>query len=267
MDKRIENIENQLKPILAELHRHHVYEKIKEIEDLQIFLEHHVYAVWDFMSLLKFLQVNLTCVTIPWTPTENPATRKFINEIVLGEESDLDYSGKPASHFEQYIDGMMGCNADTSEVYHLIDEIESGADIFEAIDDLMIDEGVKDFLKFTFNLIETGEVHKVAASFAFAREGIIPDMFTSLVKNLNNKFPGVLVKFIYYLERHIELDGDTHGPISLQMIMELCGDDDKKWQECLEVAKKSLQMRITLWNSISDCIDQRLEFLEKEMNT
>lgn len=261
MNKRIEYIESQLKPILSELHTHRVYEKIKEIEDLQIFLEHHVYAVWDFMSLLKYLQVNLTCVKIPWTPSENPATRKFINEIVVAEESDLDYSGKPASHFEQYIDGMMGCNADTSEIYHLIDEIESGTDIFEAIDDLMINEEVKDFLRYTFELIKTDEIHKVAASFAFAREGIIPDMFTSLVKNLNNKFPGVLVKFIYYLERHIELDGDTHGPISLKMIEELCGNDDKKWQECLDVAIQSLQMRINLWNSISDCIDDKQAYL------
>ncbi len=265
MDKRIENIENQLKPIISELHSHRVYEKIKEVEDLQIFLEHHVYAVWDFMSLLKYLQINLTCVKVPWTPTENPITRQFINEIVLAEESDVDYSGKPASHFEQYIDGMMGCNADTSEIYQLIDEIESGTDIFDAIDNLMISEEVKDFLRFTFSLIKTGEIHKVAASFAFAREGIIPDMFTSLVKNLNNKFPGVLVKFIYYLERHIELDGDTHGPISLHMIEELCGNDNKKWQECVEVAKQSLQMRINLWNSISDCIDQKQHFQEQEM--
>ena len=265
MDKRIQNIENQLKPILSDLHMHCVYEKIKDVEDLQIFLEHHVYAVWDFMSLLKYLQMKLTCITLPWTPTENPVTRKFINEIVLGEESDLDYAGKPASHFEQYIDGMMGCNADTSEVYHLIDEIEAGTDIFKAIDDLMIEEKVKDFLRFTFELIKADEVHKVAAAFAFAREGIIPDMFTSLVKNLNEKFPGVLVKFIYYLERHIELDGDTHGPISMQMIVELCGNDEQKWLDCLEVAEQSLKMRIKLWDSISECIDQKNYFLENEL--
>lgn len=264
MNYRLKDIENRLEPILLELHDHPMYKKIKEIEDLQIFLEHHVYAVWDFMSLLKYLQTNLTCVKVPWTPTENPVTRKFINEIVLGEESDIDYSGKPASHFEQYIDGMMGCSADTSEIYHLIDQIELGTDIFEAIDDLTISDEVKDFLRFTFELIETDEIHKIAASFAFAREGIIPNMFTSLVKNLNEKFPGVLVKFIYYLERHIELDGDTHGPISMQMIEELCGNDEKKWRDCLQIAEQSLQMRIKLWNVISDCIDKRNYHLNQE---
>ncbi len=265
VNNTIENIQNQLKPLLLEVNAHPVYEKIKEIEDLQIFLEHHVYAVWDFMSLLKYLQVNLTCITIPWTPTDNPVTRQFINEIVLAEESDIDYSGKPASHFEQYIDGMMGCNADTSEVYHLIDEIEAGTDVFEAIDDLMIADEVKAFLRFTFELIQTNELHKVAASFAFAREGIIPDMFTSIVKNLNKEFPGVLVKFIYYLERHIELDGDSHGPIAMHMIEELCGNDDQKWNDCLEVAEQSLKMRMKLWDAISDCIDQKESFNENEM--
>ena len=122
MDEKIAQIKSELQPILEKLHKHPVYEKIKDVEDLQIFLEHHVFAVWDFMSLLKYLQVNLTCVNIPWTPKDNPATSQLINEIVLGEESDIDFAGKPASHFDQYIDGMMGCNADTSEIYHLIEE-------------------------------------------------------------------------------------------------------------------------------------------------
>lgn len=267
MDKRISHIQTELKPILNELQAHPVYEKIKDVEDLQIFLEHHVFAVWDFMSLLKYLQINLTCVKIPWTPTGNPITRQLINEIVVSEESDIDYAGKPSSHFEQYIDGMMGCNADTSEVYHLIDEIEEGTDVFEAIEGLMVTDPVKDFIRFTFELIETGQLHKVAASFAFAREDIIPDMFNSLVKDLNVHFPGALVKFIYYLERHIELDGDTHGPLSMQMIQELCEEDDQKWADCLDVAKQSLTLRIKLWDSISECIDSKKAFLENEMNS
>ena len=258
----IESIKNALDPTLKELHKHPVYYKIKDIEDLQIFLEHHVYAVWDFMSLLKFLQIKLTCVNVPWTPSDSPIARRLINEIVMGEESDLDYAGNPASHFEQYIDGMMGCNADTSEVYNLVDEIEAGTDVFEAIDMLMTPDAVKEFLSYTFKLIETGEVHKVASSFAFAREDIIPDMFTSLVKDLNEHFPGALVKFIYYLERHIELDSDTHGPLAMQMITELCGDDEQKWKDCLKVAEESLQLRIKLWDSISTCIDRKEAYLE-----
>lgn len=266
MDARIANIKNELKPILARLHTHSVYDKIEDVEDLQIFLEHHVFAVWDFMSLLKYLQLNLTCVSIPWTPTENPITRQLINEIVLSEESDIDYSGRPASHFEQYIDGMMGCNADTSEVYHLVDEIDEGTDVFEAIESLMVTDAIKDFIRFTFELIETKQLHKVAASFAFAREDIIPEMFNSIVNDLNKNFPGALVKFIYYLERHIELDGDSHGPLSMQMIQELCGEDNNKWNEVLEVAIEALELRIRLWDSISECIDKKRLFLEKEKN-
>lgn len=264
MDEKIAQIKSELQPILEKLHKHPVYEKIKDVEDLQIFLEHHVFAVWDFMSLLKYLQVNLTCVNIPWTPKDNPATSQLINEIVLGEESDIDFAGKPASHFDQYIDGMMGCNADTSEIYHLIEEIEDGTGIFDALDELMVRDEVKDFVRHTFELIKSDEIHKVAASFAFAREDIIPDMFNSLVKDLNHHFPGALVKFIYYLERHIEVDGDTHGPLSMQMIKELCGKDEKKWRDCLEVAKESLQLRIKLWDSICICIDYKKEFMENQ---
>lgn len=258
---QINRINQSLEPILKDLHQHPVYTKIKDVEDLQIFLEHHVFAVWDFMSLLKFLQAELTCVKVPWTPTDSPVARRLINEIVMGEESDVDFAGQPASHFEQYIDGMMGCNADTSEVYQLVDAIEEGVDVFDAIDELMTPEAVKNFLRFTFETIQTGETHKVAAAFAFGREDVIPDMFDALVKDLNEHFPGALVKFIYYLERHIELDSDTHGPLAMQMITELCGEDQQKWNDCLEVAEQSLQQRIALWDSIAECIDRKYAFL------
>ena len=59
-----------------------------------------------------------------------------------------------------------------------------------------------------------------------------------------------LIKFIYYLERHIELDGGEHGPLALQLISDLCGDDDQKWSEVESTAVNSLIARKKLWDSI-----------------
>jgi hypothetical protein len=80
--------------------------KVKSIEDLHCFLENHVYAVWDFMSLLKALQSKLTCTTTLWFATTNPQTRYLINEIVVAEESDLTIDGQRSSHYEMYIEAM-----------------------------------------------------------------------------------------------------------------------------------------------------------------
>ena len=122
--------------------------------------------------------------------------------------------------------------------------------IRETINGFNIHTDIKSFLNFTFDIIESGEAHKIASAFTFGRENVIPDMFIGLVKGLNEKNSDIANKFVYYLERHIELDGEDHGPIALKMIENLCGDDEKKWDEVTKIAKESIQMRIKLWDHI-----------------
>ncbi|EHO15222.1 DUF3050 domain-containing protein [Myroides odoratimimus] len=251
----IQEINAQIAEERNALLQHPLYHKIKTIPHLCTFMEGHVYAVWDFMSLLKALQQQLTCTTTPWFASEFPQTRYLINEIVLAEESDLAYDGQRLSHFEMYLDAMITAKADTTAIEALIRTLKSGTPIFEAIAQTDLDEGVKEFLNFTFKTIEGGNAHEIAAAFTFGREDLIPDMFTEILKGFQQNFPETdLTKLVYYFERHIELDGDEHGPMAMKMISELCGDDQQKWQDVIAISKQALIKRYNLWNSIEKFI-------------
>ena len=249
----IEHITQELSDLRKNLHDHRIYATLKNTKDIITFMELHIFAVWDFMSLLKSLQQSLTQLQIPWVPAKNAVLARFINEIILGEESDLNELNQPRSHFEMYLEAMAEIGANTSKIDYFIKEITKGTKIVKALDDVQLEKRVADFTKYTFQIISTNKAHLIAAAFTFGREDIIPDMFNEILSegdiNKNN-----YNKIRYYFNRHIELDGDEHGPLSLQMITELCGEDTTKWKEVLTVAKESIKQRIKLWDAISDKI-------------
>ncbi len=256
------DINSSIQPQKKLLLQHPLYQKVQTLDDLHAFLESHVYAVWDFMSLLKALQSQLTCTTTPWFATSNPEIRYLINEIVVAEESDLTLEGKRQSHFEMYIDAMKSCGADTSKMETFIASVFSLQNIFVAIKQSHLHPNVKDFLDFTFRIIEEGKSHKIAAAFAFGREDLIPSMFTEILKNFQENFPETdLSKLIYYFERHIELDADEHGPMAMQMIAELCCDDVLRWEEVKETSMLALEKRIGLCDAIEEKIAVKTEMV------
>ena len=241
MNPKINILNNNLKKYREEIVNHALYKKLNSVEDIAVMMEHHVYAVWDFMSLLKALQSLLTCTSSPWKPVGDGKIRQLVNSIVLEEESDVDKENNPLSHYEMYIDAMKQCGANTSAIESFVSNVS-------ATNIPMVNDGVDAFLKTTFDVIESNETHKIASAFTFGREDLIPDMFTAIVNEYNTE--NNLDKFVYYLERHIELDGGEHGPLALELISNLCGDDDNKWKEVEETAIACLVARKKLWDSI-----------------
>ena len=251
----IQSINRSIETQKSALLQHSLYEKVETVEDLRCFLESHVYAVWDFMSLLKALQSKLTCTTTPWIASKNPETRYLINEIVLAEESDLTLDGKRSSHFEMYLDAMTSCGANTDMINSFIENVVATQNIFVSIKQSDLHPNIKDFLDFTFRVIEEGKPHEIAAAFTFGREDLIPAMFTEILRNFEANFPETdLKKLIYYFERHIELDADEHGPMAMKMIIELCENCETKWKEVEEISKLALEKRIGLWDAIEEKI-------------
>ena len=241
MNQKINILNSNLTKYREEIVNHALYKKLNSVEDIAVMMEYHVYAVWDFMSLLKALQSLLTCTTSPWKPVGDGKIRQLVNSIVLEEESDVDKENNPLSHYEMYIDAMKQCGANTSAIESFVANVSS-------INIPSVNDGVDAFLNTTFDVIDSNETHKIASAFTFGREDLIPDMFAAIVNEYNTE--NNLDKFVYYLERHIELDGGEHGPLALELISNLCGDDDNKWKEVEETAIACLVARKKLWDSI-----------------
>lgn len=227
------------------LANHSLYDKIKSIDDLKVFMETHVFAVWDFMSLLKRLQRELTCVELPWKPSAYPKdVTRLINEIVLGEESDVDLKGEACDHFTLYLRAMDDIKASPERLIAFMKSFDYGH--------CSPAEGA--FLDFNLSLAKNGKIHEVAAAFFFGREKVIPDMFTSILNDLEKNFSADQKKQFpnlrYYLQRHIEVDGGEHSHKAHDCLFSLCGNDEIKWEEARVAGVNSLLLRSALWNEV-----------------
>lgn len=232
-----------------QLQNHPIYSKIKTVDQLHLFMENHVFAVWDFMSILKSLQTQLTCTTVPWIPAGKGTPARLVNEIVMEEESDVDRYGQHVSHFEMYCHAMQQAGANTNPIDQFLSELTSNS-VSDALKDSNAPEPATHFVNETFRILEGAPPHVVAAMFTFGREEVIPDMFRAIIKEMDKSLKGKLKSFIYYLDRHIGLDEDEHTPAALKMVKELCGDDEQKWTEATEAAQAAMQARIHFWDGI-----------------
>lgn len=240
---------NAIKSKQELLTHHPVYNTFQSVEAIRHFMGYHVYAVWDFMSLLKSLQRTLTCVELPWRPSSYPAEMvRLINQIVLGEESDVDQNGTPISHFDLYLKAMEEVGAPTSPI----------RDFLTTMDFEKIPTGAREFVKHNLEVAQYGDVVEVASSFFFGREKLIPDMFQTIVDTLkreNIKAP----TFIYYLERHIEVDAGEHGPLAMKCLDYLIGENEELKEKSLKAAIKALDARNDLWNAVLESLSSKAQ--------
>lgn len=249
MPTPLEQLQAEIAPRRNQIIHHPLFRSLHHIDAMRVFMSHHVAAVWDFMTLLKSLQCQLTCVDLPWVPTSDANTRRMINEIVLAEESDIDSDGTPISHFELYLNAMTLAGSPTTAMRTVIENLHDGQALEDALTPLQnTSPAAMTFILDTWRIVTQHPLHDQAAVFAFGREDLIPDMFTEIVKNLSSQFPSELAGFQYYLKRHIELDEGEHGPLALRMVSQLCGQDPDKWASATAAVQHALTSRIALWD-------------------
>jgi hypothetical protein len=243
----IEKLKGVVEPARQRVISHPLFGELTTKEAVVTFMEHHVFAVWDFMSLLKTLQRALTCVQVPWVPTGPAVSRRLINDITLVEESD-ERDGGFISHFELYLDGMRQAGADTDRIDAFIGLLRADTPVLPALREAAVPATAADFVTATWGFISSAPVHCQAAAFAFGREDLIPDMFDQVA--VLNAEVGDLSTFVDYLRRHIQVDSEEHTPMAMQMLVDLCGDDDGKWAECADTVNLALAARLRLWDGI-----------------
>lgn len=264
---RFRQLQEAIEPLRNQLVDHPIYKKIKTLDDLKVFMQYHVFAVWDFMSLLKSLQQHLTCVRTPWLPKGSANTRYLINEIVTGEESDVDQNGNRTSHFELYLNAMTQAECDTNCIFEFIALIGEGFPVQDALQKANVPLAAFEFVQNTFKIIGTNQPHILAATFTFGREDLIPDMFIQFIKELKVQFPDKVNIFQYYIERHIEVDGSHHSQLAYQMTESLCGEQDRKWEEATEAVQEALKARIRLWDGILNEIEKKTVLKRLDIKT
>ena len=228
---------------------HGIYERVNNIPRLRRFMESHVFAVWDFMSLAKRLQRELTCVDLPWFPPSDSSSAKFINEIILVEETDSGPAQAPASHLELYLQAMREIGADTQQFEEFSGYARAGMPVVRALHECAVPDHVASFAKHTLDCAINGSLAEVAASFLYGREDLIPAMFRRLLAILPME-NSTIRTFVYYLERHIEVDGDSHGPAARRLLEYVVDGNHEQWRIASHAALSAITARRRLWDGV-----------------
>lgn len=247
---QLENTETTaaIKAVTKELQFHKLYYSVKTIEDVRTYMKFQVWCVWDFMTLVKSIQAGLFSSSIIWLPPKDVSIGAYIYEILLTEETDINHTADGrASHFETYLLAMEQAGADTTPILNFLKDLTAGVPYNEALDKADIPFPAKQFVKTTLKQAHSN-LHIPVGSFCLSREGIIPSMFTTFLSHFSVQQD--LSIFRWYLNRHITIDNDSHGPLSVKLFKTVIGNDDIKLNEALEAALEALRSRKTFLDEI-----------------
>jgi hypothetical protein len=256
MEDCLELLSKSLDPLMKKLGDHPLYQNITSIKALQHFMEHHVFAVWDFMCLLKELHRRIVSTSAPWFPAKDPLSAHLISSILVDEEGDLAEDGKTyLSHYDLYLQSMKKVGANTAPMSQFLSELRNGVPVEEALNATQINPLAKQFVLSTFSFFELG-THEIAAAFVYGREGITPVIFEPLVNAIKRNFAddSKLSSLIYYFDRHIELDSNQHFDQAKRMLSNLIGNDPRKMEEAKNAAHRALIARLDFLTAICDSI-------------
>ncbi|RZF24089.1 DUF3050 domain-containing protein [Paraburkholderia sp. UYCP14C] len=253
----VRRIMTEIGPVRDRLMNHKIYSSIRNVQDLHVFMGYHVFAVWDFMSLLKILQIKLSCTSVPWTPTPDPYLRRLVNEIVLAEETDEDGRGGYRSHFELYREAMASCGADSEPVDGFLLRLRDGCQLKDALVHEGIPAAAARFCMSTFDVVDCAPLSALASTFTFSREDVVPLMFKQTADRLRLGTFLEYRRFIFYPERHIAVDTDSHGPMAYEMVQRICGNDDNAWAGASRAARIALENRCNLWDAAYNAISHK----------
>ncbi|MCA1925645.1 MAG: DUF3050 domain-containing protein [Thiobacillus sp.] len=239
-----------IESLRAKLDAHPIYAAVQTPDDLRVFMQHHIYSVWDFMSLIKYLQNEVAPARWPWTPRGDASVARFINELVLEEESDIALPGRDGhtSHFELYLDAMREIGADAVTPARFVDKVAQ-AGIEAALGSDLAPAPSAAFTRRTFDFLASGKPHAVAAALALGREHVIPSMFRAFLSRMAVT-EAQAPSFHYYLNRHVHLDEDFHAPLSLRLLAALCDGQDSRWREAEAAASAAVDARLQFWDGV-----------------
>lgn len=240
---------------VSQVATHPVYAMLANVEAAVQFMELQVWCVWDFMFVAKSVQIGVGCYSVPWVPPRDAAMVAIINEIISSEEADLGPDGTYQSHFEIYIAAMRQAGADIGAIERTLTRVADGKPVLAAMKESGAPEAALRFVAETLSFC-SGPLHVAAAALCIGREELVPRMFETLLSSDISRDPK-LTGFMWYVRRHVNLDTDSHGPLSARLFRRIVGHDSVRLHEAITAGLHAVRARKQFLDAAQSAIASR----------